>query len=125
MNGSSYLEVAVVSDPEFCPIAEVFHLFSGKWTTRALFKLSTGIKRPGELRRHLPGISKKVLTQTLRNLEQAGLVSRTVYPVVPPKVEYVLTSDGKALVEPVVALVEWSLSNKQRLRRIHSKTNQP
>ena len=113
----------MVATPDFCPIAEVFQLFSGKWTTLTLFVLSTGISRPGELRRHLPGISKKVLTQTLRSLEQCGLVSRTVYPVVPPKVEYKLTRDGEALIDPIVALVEWAKDNKGRLRRIHGMRN--
>ena len=109
--------------PEFCPIAEVFQLFSGKWTTRTLFVLSTGIRRPGELRKHLPGISKKVLTQTLRSLERSGLVSRTVYPVVPPKVEYKLTRDGQALIDPIVGLVDWARNNKRRLRRVYSRRN--
>ncbi len=115
----------MVAMPDFCPIAEVFQLFSGKWTTRTLYVLSAGISRPGELRRHLPGISKKVLTQTLRSLEQSGLVSRTVYPVVPPKVEYKLTRDGQALIDPIVALVEWAQDNKGRLRRIHGIRNRP
>ena len=113
----------MVPTPEFCPISEVFQLFSGKWTTRTLYVLSTGIRRPGELRKRLPGISKKVLTQTLRSLEQSGLVSRTVYPVVPPKVEYKLTRDGRALIDPIVALVDWAKDNQGRLRRIHAKRN--
>jgi DNA-binding HxlR family transcriptional regulator len=82
-------------------------LVSGKWTMLVVFELSTGPKRPSELHRTLPGVSAKVLTQTLRRLQQHRLVERTVHDTVPPQVEYALTDLGRSLLEPLLALCRW------------------
>src|SRR6266702_2802581 len=71
---------------------QVLDLLSEKWTALILYALAFGVKRHGELKREIKGISQKMLTRTLRNLERDGLVKRTVYHVVPPRVEYALTS---------------------------------
>jgi DNA-binding HxlR family transcriptional regulator len=79
-----------------------------KWTTLIFGLLEGSPKRFSDLRRGVGGISQKMLTQTLRNLERDGLVKRTVYPEVPPHVEYELTLLGRTLSEPIAALRRWA-----------------
>lgn len=76
------------------------------------------MKRYSELQKQIPGVSKKMLTQTLRNLEQAGLLSRTVYPVVPPKTEYQLTALGKSILKPIAGLADWAIAHQKELKQI-------
>lgn len=92
---------------ETCTPRRVLELFSVKWTSMVLYALQCGTTRTGELQRRLPGISKKMLTQTLRELERDGLIHREVYPVVPPKVEYSLTPLGELFIEPIEMLYTW------------------
>ncbi|SEJ35606.1 winged helix-turn-helix transcriptional regulator [Demequina mangrovi] len=90
-----------------CPIARAVGVLDGKWTVLILRELFGGTRRFGEILRELPGASPKTLTDRLRALESAGIVSREVYPEVPPRVEYSLTPDGRAF-EPVMhALRAW------------------
>ncbi|WP_282498128.1 winged helix-turn-helix transcriptional regulator [Pantoea stewartii] len=100
------------------PPRRLMDLFSVKWSTmvlHALFHWPSGRARTGELQRSLQGISKKMLFQTLKELEQRGLISRHVYDVVPPKVEYQLTALGRTFAEPVEQLYQWGLENQQVL----------
>ena len=90
-------------------------ILADKWTIPIIHTLARGSRRPGELRRHLPGVSQKMLTQTLRNLEQRGFVTRTVHPVVPPRVEYSLTPLGESLNAPLATLCEWSERHAEEL----------
>src|SRR5258707_15210807 len=83
-------------------------LIGDKWTPIVLYVLGQGTRRYGEMQRHLPDMSKKMLTQTLRALEEGGLLRRTVYAEVPPKVEYDLTALGRIYLEPVTALCRWA-----------------
>ncbi|QBD79059.1 transcriptional regulator [Ktedonosporobacter rubrisoli] len=83
-------------------------LVSDKWTILIVFALKPGAKRLSDLQRGIEGISQKMLVQTLRKLERYGLVQRTVYPVVPPKVEYALTPLGETLLEPLYAICHWT-----------------
>ena len=85
----------------------VVALLADKWTIPVLHALGRGTKRTGELRRELDGVSQKMLTQTLRVLEEHGLVTRTVYPVVPPRVDYALTDMGRSINEPLAVLCTW------------------
>jgi DNA-binding HxlR family transcriptional regulator len=79
----------------------------GKWIPLVAYLLRDGRpQRYAELKGQIPGISQKMLTQTLRQLEDEGVVSRTVYPTVPPTVEYALTPKGKRLIEPLLAMAE-------------------
>src|SRR5260370_39211953 len=78
---------------------QVLDLLAEKWTALVLYALAFGVKRHGEIKREIEGISQKMLTRTLRNLERDGLVKRTVYHVVPPRVEYALTPLGETLSE--------------------------
>lgn len=97
-----------------------------RWTTTVVKALAQGIHRYGALHREVGGISQKMLTQTLRSLERDGLVERTVYPVVPPMVEYALTPLGATLIEPLAAIARWAeqhFDEITRARRAHDATN--
>ena len=97
-----------------CPGRAVFELLANKWTGLAITALEGGPRRFGELRHKLEGVSPKVLTQTLRRLEDNGLVTRTVYPEVPPRVEYELTHLGRGALEPLAHLRTWIRANTGR-----------
>jgi DNA-binding HxlR family transcriptional regulator len=86
----------------------VLDLLAEKWTAHVLYALAFGGKRHGELKREIKGISQKMLTRTLRNLERDGLVKRTVYHVVPPRVEYALTPLGETLSELLEDICTWA-----------------
>ena len=93
-----------------CPIRNVISRFGDKWSMLVLFMLhrsETGILRFNEIRRLMTDCSQKMLSQTLKNLEQSHLVHREVYPEVPPRVEYSLTDTGKSLMPAIMALIEW------------------
>jgi DNA-binding HxlR family transcriptional regulator len=91
-----------------CPVTTALSVIGGKWKVIILWHLKEGgVKRFGELQRLVRGISQKMLTQELRDLEESGLVSRKVYPVVPPKVEYSLTETGWSLKPVLEQLCEW------------------
>src|SRR5579883_1511501 len=91
-----------------CGAQQVLELIANKWTALVIYSLGQGPMRHSALRRRIGGISQKMLTQTLRNLERNGLVTRRIYPVVPPRVEYSLTSLGQTLCEPLKALCRLS-----------------
>ena len=103
---------------ETCLPRRVMDLFSVKWTSLVLHALHHwpgGKCRTGDLQRALPGISKKMLIQTLRDVEQRGLVHRHVYNVVPPRVEYELTPLGRTFAQPIEMLYQWGEANKPAL----------
>lgn len=95
-----------------CPIETTLILISDKWKILILRDLSGGTKRFGELKRSVTGISQKVLTSNLRQMEESGLVSRKVYAEVPPKVEYTLTELGKSLDPVLHTMANWGLEYK-------------
>jgi len=95
-----------------CPTRQLLELMSDKWVPGLIYTLSLGPQRPGALTRRLEGISKKMLTQTLRNLEDWGIVHRKIYEVIPPRVEYSLTKTGEKFVEPIALLHGWAKANK-------------
>ena len=93
-----------------CPIRNVLSRFGDKWSMLVLYSLNTcetGVLRFNELRRHMADCSQKMLSQTLKNLEQSHLVHREIYPEVPPRVEYSLTEVGKSLMPLLTALIAW------------------
>ena len=96
----------------------VVGLLADKWTIPIVRSLARGTKRTGELKRELSGVSQKMLTQTLRNLVEHGLVARTVYPAVPPKVEYRLTALGVSMNEPLTQMCLWTERHADALRRV-------
>ena len=93
-----------------CPIRQVVSRFGDKWSMLVLYMLhasETGVLRFNEIRRLMTDCSQKMLSQTLKNLEQSHLVHREVYPEVPPRVEYSLTETGKSLMPTLSALIAW------------------
>ncbi|MGN2639814.1 winged helix-turn-helix transcriptional regulator [Nocardia takedensis] len=103
------------SGPYICGIDAALDVVSGKWKALVLWELHDhGTRRFAELRRALPGVSEKMLTQHLRQMEEDGLLHREVYAEVPPKVEYSLTETGVSLNEALQPLGEWG---RERLRR--------
>ena len=93
-----------------CPIRQVVSRFGDKWSLLVLFLLNrsdTGVLRFNEMRRFMTDCSQKMLSQTLKNLEQSHLVHREVFPEVPPRVEYSLTETGRSLMPVLTALIDW------------------
>lgn len=93
------------------PVRTVLARIADKWSILTIMVLSEGTKRFSELQRSIEGISQRMLTLTLRGLERDGMVTRTVYPTIPPRVDYTLTPMGESLREPVSALGGWVIAN--------------
>ena len=93
------------------PVREVLARIGDKWSVQIVMFLGDGPKRFMEIQRLIEGISKRMLALTLRGLERDGLITRTVFPTVPPRVDYQLTELGRSLREPVQALGLWALDN--------------
>ncbi|MES1934080.1 HxlR family transcriptional regulator [Salinisphaera shabanensis T35B1] len=94
-----------------CPIRDVLDRIGDQWSLLLLESLAPGRKRFSELRREIGDISKQMLSRTLKQLEQDGFITRTVYPEVPPRVEYELTDLGQSFRGPMQALVQWADAN--------------
>ena len=100
-------------EPEDCrAVSEVLSRVGDKWTVLVVSTLGDGAKRFNELRKALGSISQRMLTLTLRGLERDGLVTRTVFPTVPPRVQYELTRLGRSLLEPVSEFGSWARKNR-------------
>jgi DNA-binding HxlR family transcriptional regulator len=102
-------------------LRQTLDLIADKWVVAALYVLSHGTKRYGELQREIGDISQRMLTRTLRDLERNGLVDRKVYPVVPPMVEYSLTPLGLTLNVLLKSLCDWSTENFDRVEIARAK----
>ena len=98
-------------------VSTILSRIGDKWTILVVRELGAGAKRFSEIKRGLGSISQKMLTTTLRGLERDGFVSRTVFPTVPPRVDYELTALGHDLLKPVGALGEWALRNAERIEK--------
>lgn len=113
------------SGPYFCGIDAAMDVVGGKWKSLILWELANhGVRRFGELRRGLPGVSEKMLIQQLRELEEDGIVDREIYREVPPKVEYRLTESGRALNAALAPLGAWGSDRIDRIgaARVHLST---
>lgn len=97
-----------------CGIEATLQVIGGRWKVLILHELLEGVRRFGELHRSLPGVTQKMLTQQLRDLEQQGIVRRKVYPEIPPKVEYSLTECGKSLRPILDALHKWGSQHTKK-----------
>ena len=95
-----------------CPIETTLTLIFNRWKVLILWDLLGGVKRFGELKKLLGGVSQKVLTTNLRQMEEVGLLTRTVYAEVPPRVEYALTETGRSLRPVLEAMLEWGTRYK-------------
>jgi len=113
--------------PEDCrAVSEVLSRVGDKWTILVVSELGNGPKRFNEIRRALGSISQRMLTLTLRALERDGLVTRTVFPTIPPRVDYELTKLGRSLLEPVSGIGLWARQNRiaiQEARRRFDSTS--
>ncbi len=96
-------------------VSDVLQRVGDKWTVLVVSQLGAGPMRFNELRNIIGGISQKMLTTTLRSLERDGFVTRTVFPTIPPRVDYELTDLGRELLVPVQALGDWALKNIDRV----------
>lgn len=96
---------------EVCPVRDVLDRIGDKWSCLLIFTLAERSHRFGELRRAIADISQRMLTQTLRELQEDGLVSRTVHPTTPPSTEYALTPLGRSLVGPLTGVLHWAEAN--------------
>jgi DNA-binding HxlR family transcriptional regulator len=98
-------------------ISELLSRIGDKWSVLVVSTLAEGGKRFNELRREIPTVSQRMLTLTLRNLERDGIVSRTVTPSIPPRVDYELTALGHSLLKPITALTEWALEHVEQIHQ--------
>ncbi len=101
-----------------CGLDLIGEVLYGKWKIRLLWFINEGHQRPSELQRKIPDASRRVLNIQLKELEEHGLVSKIIYPVVPPKVEYSLTEFGQTLIPILSALGQWGDTNEERLRSV-------
>jgi DNA-binding HxlR family transcriptional regulator len=99
-----------------CDSRQVLDLIADRWSMLVIYALGSRVRRHGELKRMIGGISQKMLTQTLRSLERDGLVRRSVYDVVPPRVEYALTPLGRTLLVPLRAICRWAENHLPQVR---------
>jgi DNA-binding HxlR family transcriptional regulator len=115
---------AVCGQKDPVAVRELLTKIGDKWSIfliLSLAKLLGGRARFSELERTIPGISQRMLTLTLRSLERDGLVTRQVFPEVPPRVEYEITSLGRSLLRPMQSLVDWVATNWEQVKKARSR----
>ncbi|XUY25793.1 winged helix-turn-helix transcriptional regulator [Agrobacterium sp. rho-8.1] len=107
-----------------CPVRDLLNQISGKWSTLLLQALAERPYRFGELRRMVPDISQRMLTQTLRDLQRDGYIHREVFATKPPSVEYSMTPLGRSLYSPLSDVIKWALENHEAVKaaRQHFET---
>lgn len=103
---------ASYSVPPDCPVRMVLDRISDRWSLLVMIVLSKGTFRFGELSKYIPDISTRMLSQTLRRLEQDGLITRKAYATIPPKVEYRISALGQSFFESIQGMVAWAETNK-------------
>ncbi|MBW8323553.1 MAG: helix-turn-helix transcriptional regulator [Prolixibacteraceae bacterium] len=101
-----------------CGLDLIGEVLYGKWKIRLLWFINEGYKRPSELQRKIPDASRRVLYMQLKELEDHELITKKIYPVVPPKVEYSLTEFGKTLIPVIAVLGQWGDENQEQLRSL-------
>jgi DNA-binding HxlR family transcriptional regulator len=108
-----------------CPVRIAVDVIGGKWKPVILYYLGDGPKRFSELRRLIPAATQKMLTQQLRELEKDGIIDRKVFPVVPPKVEYALSTYGRTLEPLLEAMCAWGRKHRERLASVSNGQSAP
>lgn len=108
-------------DIDNCPVRDVMDNIGGKWNSLMILSLAEGPLRFSQLRRLIPDISQRMLTQTLRDLQRDGYLSRTVYPTQPPSVEYGLTDLGRSFLTVLRPIVDWSLAYHGAIRKARAE----
>ena len=109
------------ANPVCRTISTLLSRIGDKWTVLVVQTLGKGSRRFNELRREIPSVSQRMLTLTLRNLERDGLVSRTVTPTIPPRVDYELTELGKSLQKPICGLATWATENVEAIHTAQAR----
>ncbi len=107
----------ILLTPELCPILATLEVVGGKWKPAILWQVRQGIHRFGVLQRALPGITQKMLTQQLRELEADGILNRTVFAEVPPRVEYRLSDHGRTLQALLDEMAAWGVRHHARTQK--------
>jgi DNA-binding HxlR family transcriptional regulator len=116
------LEVGIKPETENCrAVSDVLSRIGDKWTVYVVGLLSNGPMRFNEIRRAVGSISQRMLTLTLRGLERDGLVTRTVYPTIPPRVDYELTELGRTLICILSPLAQWAIENRGTVEKSRAK----
>src|ERR1700720_3173885 len=127
--GGTVMKPTPVHLPSDCrAVSDVLARIGDKWSVLAVSRLGEGPRRFNELRRSIGGISQRMLTLTLRGLERDGLVTRTVFPTIPPRVDYELTDLGRGLWQPVEALGKWAADHQSEIedaRARFDRRNEP
>lgn len=108
-----------------CPIRDVLDRIGDQWSLLVLEALAEKTLRFNELMREIGDVSKQMLSKTLKRLEQDGLVLRTLYPEVPPRVEYALTDLGRSIMEPLAVLIEWADANHRAIVESRRRVSPP
>ena len=111
-------------DPNICPVRHVLDEIGDKWSILVITGLKAGSSRFNELKRMIPDVSQKMLTQTLRKLERDGYVSRDVTYSIPPRVDYELTPLGRTLCQQLEPLAEWALNSRDAIARARAEYDQ-
>ena len=101
-----------------CGILLTKEVLNGKWKTYLLYSIALGVQRPSALQRNIPEASRRVLNVQLNELEQHGLVGKTIYPQLPPKVEYYLTDFGRSLMPVIEAMTQWGNDHRAQLEQV-------
>ena len=109
------------NNPECRTIGDLLSRIGDKWSVLVVGSLADGSLRFNELRREIPSVSQRMLTLTLRGLERDGMVSRTVTPSIPPRVDYELTKLGRSLLGPVTALTDWAIANMSEIHQAQQR----
>jgi DNA-binding HxlR family transcriptional regulator len=109
--------------PLECGLYLTKEVLNGKWKANLIYAISENIKRPSDLHRALPEATKRVLNLQLRELEEHGVITKTIYPQLPPKVEYSLSQLGESLLPVIDAMNHWGNDNRSFLQKVISKTN--
>ncbi|MGB3613196.1 MAG: helix-turn-helix domain-containing protein [Elainellaceae cyanobacterium] len=104
-------------------LRRTLELVSDKWVTSTLYVLSSGTKRYSDIQSDMGGVSQRMLTRTLRNLERDGLVERTAYDEQPPRVEYALTPLGRSLIPHLKGLCDWAIAHFPQVEAAREDTN--
>ncbi|BDI34457.1 transcriptional regulator [Capsulimonas corticalis] len=97
-----------MGDDDVCPIREILDRIGDKWSVLVISNLADETLRFNALKQRITGISQRMLTETVRKLERNGILTRTVYPTIPPRVEYSLTPLGQTVVGPIQTLIQWA-----------------
>ncbi|RKG58066.1 transcriptional regulator [Corallococcus sp. AB011P] len=117
MKSPGYGKMTGRYDDDCVATREILSLVGDKWSVMVIVNLGEGPVRFSELKRAIEGISQRMLTLTLRNLERDGLLTRTVHPTTPPSVDYALTKLGRTLLEPVSVLAMWARQHRPEIER--------